>query len=373
MPKPIIKRNAVRFESANLEEFSLGPRSVIPSKSVDLIEEDENKNLHPRKRSIIPGSDVRVQSQSIEICHFDFTAPQEESLQIAEPEQTQEANKDDSIDSEQLEQFRLQLEQEWAEKLAAAVDGAKEAAFEEGYARAKETFEKKAENSKREFEKGLDRIKESWENYLKRSETILMQIALEITQFVIDIPLPKQYTDITERVLNNALDQLGRETPLSLSLNPLDLLRLQESGMMDVIKDKFPALRWDPQPTLKEGNWIIQTPKQAIRRISDELLHHLKDQFGLVEHGQTDIEVHSTLPGYEIEYIPPVTNVAVSTTPVPLTEQNHISGPVPTTTPIQFDHEQIKNVVFSPATSTTSHSSAPIPDLTDLPESDSDS
>ena len=370
MPKSIIKSDSVRIERANLEEFTTAPKSVIESSNVRWAEEDEAKKSLKKSRNIISSSDVRIQSERIEICQFDFSAPQASSIPPESLEQ-EVLEEEKTVDQEQLEELKATLEEEWQQKVDEAVENAQKVAFDEGYNRAKEQFEKKAENSKKEFERGLDRIKESWENYLKRSETILMQIALDITQFIIDMPLPKQYSDITERILNDALDQLSRETPLTLSLNPLDLLRLQESGMMDVIKDKFPALRWDPQPTLKEGNWIIQTPQQAIRRISDELLHHLKDQFGLLEHSQPETDISSTLPGYEIEYIPPVTNVAVSTTPAPLNQQSPISSPVSTSAPLDMDNQPVKNAIFSPATSTANNTSPDIPSVSDLPGSDS--
>ena len=375
MPKPIIKKDAVKFESANLEEFVIPPKTVIQSGNLQWVEEEIELHSPAKNRSVISNTDVLVQSQGIEIYLEDLSSS---SFQQHAPEhQTSISSTNDQedveehIDREKLAQLQQQLEDEWQKKLKEEVERAKAEAFEEGFNRAQEELGQKAENSKKEFAIGLDRFKESWENYLKRSEATLMQIALEITQFIIDIPLPKQYSDITERVLNDALDQLSRETPLTLSLNPLDLLRLQESGIMDVIKEKFSALRWDPQPTLKEGNWIIQTPKQAIRRISEELLHNLKDQFGLLEHGQTDIEVNSTLPGYEIEYIPPVTNVAVSTTPVPIGQNNTMPNPVPTTGVLNVEHDQIKNVVFSPATLTATSSSLSAPNLSEIPESDS--
>ena len=378
MPTPIIKKNVVRFETAELEDFVAPPKKVVHSSNVVQENEDNAESVAKTSRSIISSSAVHLQSQSIEICLQEFSPLPELQDEFNEPIQKdplhlmKEGEEQEEFNTLELEQLKRQLEQEWQKKLDEEVERAKESAFEEGYNRAKDQFEQKVENSKKEFEKGLDRIKESWENYLKRSEAILMQIALEITQFIIDIPLPKQYSDITESVLNDALDQLSRETPLALSLNPLDLLRLQESGMMDVLKEKFPALRWDPQPTLKEGNWIIQTPQQAIRRISDELLHHLKGQFGLVESSQTGVEVNSTLPGYELEYIPPVTNVAVSTTPVPLSEQSAISTrPAPTTPALTVEHDKISNVVFSPATLTATSSSLVTPDLSDLPDSTS--
>ena len=369
MPTPIIKRDAVVFEEANLEEFVSKAAPIIPSRQVLPVDNEETDVSPKTPRPIIRGSDVRVQLENIDIELYNAEATPEPLVEIPvdevqEPEQS-------LFDEEQLEAFKQEIDAEWQTRLQEAVENAKKEAFEEGFNSAKGALEKETELSKKEFEKGLDRFKESWENYLKRSETILMQIALKITQFIIDVPLPKKFSDITENVLNEALDQLSQDTPLTLSLNPLDLLRLQESGMMGVISEKFPALRWDPQPNLKEGNWIIQTPKQAIRRISDELLYHLKDQFGIAEHGQSDVEVNSTLPGYEIEYIPPVTNVAVSTTSVPLNEPALPSSLSQQQTVSPQAGQQPKNAAFSPATSTAIGASGEFPDVSNFSESES--
>lgn len=371
MPKPIIKRSSVQLENADFEEFVAQNKSIIRSSNVVEVSDEEELLPNKKKRHIIRGSDVRVQSEGIEICLFDFAGESHTPPLAGSAKEEIALEEEEEIISEDFQEFQRTIEAEWQLKLENAAEEARKSGYAEGFNDAKQEYEKKAEQSKRAFESGLARFKVSWENYLKRSETILMQIALEITQFIIDAPLPKKYSDVTQAVLNDALDHLSHETPLSLSLNPLDLLRLQESGMMDVMKEKFPALRWDPQPTLKEGNWIIQTPKQAVRRISDEILDHLKDQFGLADHGQADIEVNSTVPGYEIEYIPPVTNVAVSTTPVPLSEplsSDNLSKP-PTT--LSLAEEQLQNVAFSPATSTANGPSTGLSDLSEIKDSDS--
>lgn len=372
MPSPIIKREAVNFERAVLEEFVVPNKSIIRSNQVQQNENESQKSAPQRRRAFIPESDVRSHPEKVEICTVDF-AKQEVSVENEGLDPQSIANTDKELaqeiyDQEYLDSFEERIGAEWQEKLDKAVEVAQKSGFEEGYNQAKEQYEKKVELSKNEFKQGLERFRESWENYLKRSEATLLSIAMEITQFIIDVPLPQKFSDITQRVLNEALDQLASDTPLTLSLNPLDLLRLQESGMLDVMMDKFSALRWDPQPTLKEGNWIIQTPKQAIRRISDELLEHLKDQFGLADHGQVDIEVNAALPGYEIEYIPPVTNVTVSTTPASLKEPSSESNPSATSASLGINDTQLNSVVFTPATSTANSS----PNTLTSPKNDAD-
>ena len=352
MPKPILKRDSVSFKKAELENFAPRVSGVISSESVRELE-PENKPLQARNnKGIIRSDDVRVKAERIEICLQDFTKPAalaKEEVALDSLAFDQEEN-ETKFDEEQLKLFQEEWDRDWQSKMDLAIENAKQEGFQSGLAEAKEELKNEHIRLKEEFKNNLNQFQESWDNYLKRSETILLKIALEITQFIVDVPLPGHYSDITERILNETLDQLSRDTPLTLSLNPLDLLRMQESGVMELIKEQFSGIRWDPQPTLKEGNWIIQTPRQAIRRITDELLDNLKNQFGLSEQNQSEPEINSTLPGYELEYIPPVTNVAVSTTQIP--------------TSINEDH--IQNVVFSPATSTASDYPEPSKDIQDL-------
>ena len=352
MPKPILKRDSVSFKKAELESFTPRTSGIISSESVRQIEPDEQLRPARKNNGIIRKSDVRLKAERIEICLQDFNAPTAsiESELPLDPLNLEEEENESTFNEEQLVQIQEEWDREWKIKLDLAVENAQQEGFQNGLAEAREELKNEHIRLKGEFKDNLMQFQESWDNYLKRSETILLKIALEITQFIVDVPLPGHFSDITERILNETLDQLSRDTPLTLSLNPLDLLRMQESGVMELIKEQFSGIRWDPQPTLKEGNWIIQTPRQAIRRITDELLDNLKNQFGLSDQSQHELEISSTLPGYDLEYIPPVTNVAVSTTQIPTT----------------LDEDHIQNVVFSPATSTTSGYPGPSKDLQDL-------
>ena len=68
--------------------------------------------------------------------------------------------------------------------------------------------------AKADFAESLLRLQENWESFIKRSETLLMEIALEITQFVLDAPMPEKYAHATERVLAETLERLSGETPI---------------------------------------------------------------------------------------------------------------------------------------------------------------
>ena len=357
MPKPIIKRNAVDYQPVEFEEFKpTRPKHVIPADAVQIEGAPEKSNR--KAVEIIASKQVRASSQNVEICVDDFSdtpfiqAPTDGLDSLAPME---DADADSSVDAEQLAELRLEWEEEWRAKLELALKSASEDAHQQGYQAAKEELEEDLAKQKEVFSNTLLRFHETWENFIKRNEPLLLEIALEITQFIVDAPLPGRFSRITESTLSEALEGLSRDTPITLSLNPIDLMSMQETGVMQLIKDQFLTLRLDPQPALSEGNWIIQTPRQAIRKVSEELLMNLKGQFGLYEQAYTELETHVTQSGYDEAYIPPVTNVAVSTTrPAPITDQS----------------ESLQTLDFSPATSTADKKSLDYQSLPDALSAD---
>ena len=339
MPKPILKRAHVKFKPASLEEFSISPQSIIPA---DSVREDEPQTgpVRPKHIPVIRKQNVQKIPKQVDIfvkgVRDEMPLPSNTKEEIPE---VLESHRQVTYSEEQLEELQNQWQKEWDLKLEISVEEARKESFEEGYNKAKEDLEEEVEKQKEQLAEGLRRLKDNWESFIQRSETQLLEIALEVTKFIIDAPLPNQLSNATHQILSETLETLSRETPITISLNPLDLLRFQEAGIMQLIKDQFPGLRWDPQPTLSEGNWIIQTPRKAIRRISDELLTNLKSQFGLLEQTSSDLEITSSQPGIDVEYLPPVNHVAVSTTPAPRS----------------IEESQLKNLAFSPASSTANN------------------
>ncbi len=320
MSKFILKRDTIGYVAADFEEFEVDASSpIIPAERVKISGEEDERSSSLRKSVILRRQHVRLQSAPVDVHPLDFpVANSHKAIADAAPSDAiEEPPADEStarVPSLDVAALKEQWEAEWRQKYDEAVAEAKRQAYEEGYRDASTAFKADLKEAQDAFAVALQRFQETWENFIKRSETLLLEIALEIAQFILDAPLPERITHTTEKVLAEMLEELAADTPIKLSLNPLDLLRMQESGILDHIKEQFPALRWDPQTTLKEGNWIIQTPRKAIRRISDELLANLRDRFGLSEQSLEETEVSVAQPSYDPDYIPPVTNVSVSTT-----------------------------------------------------------
>lgn len=342
MPNYLLKRDALNLEPMEFEELSGTPSRVIRPAGTD-----PNPAPAPlRARRIIRNDAALLQADAVDICSASFsneTVSDALGDNFAGPE-------DKLIDATELEALRAEWDLAWQQKLEAAEKQARIEAFAKGFEAAKEELQSKVNQSQQDFHAGLGRLQDTWDSLIKRSETLLLEIALEIVEFLIDAPLPDRFTHATERALLEALELLSRDVPISLSLNPVDLLHLQESGILAHIKDQFPSIRLDPQATLKEGNWIVQTPRQAIRRVSDELLANLRDQFGLSDATHREIDLKPQPASQTEQEIPPVMNVTVTTSPIPSAD----------------DLDTLPNMSFSPASSTAKKTAA---DYLDLPTS----
>ena len=313
----ILKADESDLEPAQFEELDpkaarvirAGRRAGQPASST---------TVPPLARNVIRKDIADLKAGPVEISE-PLLPPEPESVPASTPgpaaAETEEPFRD--IERTLRESLRAEWEADWVERLDAAVENARSEGFDQGYAAAKMAHEEALETTREEYRAGLSRLRETWSSFINRSETLLLEIALEIAQFLVDAPLPERFSKRTEEALIEALEALSHDVPVRLSLNPVEMLRLQDSGMARFIEEQFPTLRWDPQATLKEGNWIVQTPRQAIRRVSDELLDNLRDRFGLTENTPVEEDIESSETFQQDQHIPPVTHVSVTTTTFP--------------------------------------------------------
>ncbi len=325
MAKHLLKSDSFSIEPAEFEELSYDSPNVLRAYQRGRKSSPE-VSKHPLSKNLIRHDAAREQPETVEICIsplFDSDVAEEQATQEKERERAEEASRVAAIQQE--------MDKVWQIKLDEAVEKARSEAYGRGYADAKEELAQELNIEKAAFTYALNNLQGTWESFINRSETLLLEIALEIAHFLVDAPLPERFSKSTESALLEALEILSREVPVRLSLNPVDFLRLQESGLTTHIEDQFATLRWDPQPTLKEGNWIIQTPRQAIRRVSEELLANLRDRFGLNENTQRDLMPRQK-PATEDQHIPPVNNITVSTTSMKNQQELDLSSTMPFTT-----------------------------------------
>ncbi len=325
MANYLLKKDSIGIEPAEFEDLSNSKTRVVRAYKHGR-KSNEEVTAHPLAKNLIRQGASRSEPKPVEIFVSPLFDPNADLSAFEEPDE------EALIEAARLAEIKAEWDQAWQTKMDAAVESTRTEAYSRGYADAKEALEKDVQQEKEVFIDALNTLKVTWESFINRSETLLLEIALDVAHFLVDAPLPERFSKSTESALLEALEVLSREVPIRLSLNPVDFLRLQESGLTNHLEDQFATLRWDPQPTLKEGNWIIQTPRQAIRRVSDELLASLRDRFGLNENTQRDLVPRQKPATRDANQIPPVTNITVTTTTMAEQQEIDLSSPMSFTT-----------------------------------------
>ncbi len=324
MANYLLKKDSLGIEPAEFEDLSNSKTRVVRAYKHGR-KSNEEVTAHPLAKNLIRQGTARAEPQPVEI----FVSSLFDGDAYPEPE---EPDEEALIEAAKVAELKAAWDATWQTRLDAAVERTSAEAYARGYSEAQEALKEEVRQEKDAFIEALNTLKGTWESFINRSETLLLEIALEVAHFLVDAPLPERFSKTTESALLEALEVLSRDVPIRLSLNPVDFLRLQESGLTNHLEDQFATLRWDPQPTLKEGNWIIQTPRQAIRRVSEELLASLRDRFGLNENTQRDLVPRQKPQKRESGQIPPVTNIAVTTTMMAEQQEIDLSSPMSFTT-----------------------------------------
>jgi flagellar assembly protein FliH len=169
----------------------------------------------------------------------------------------------------------------WEARMAEAVERARQEGREAGRAEAEEALRAEVEAAKAAFLEDAARLRDAWRAFMEKTEPMLAHLAFTTARAILDAPLPSDVKDFAARTLSRAVDRLAGEAPLRISLHPVDLLRLRESGLADELSAAHPGLEWDSDERLKEGDWIVQSPAAMIRHVKEELLDTLHARLGL--------------------------------------------------------------------------------------------
>ncbi len=188
-----------------------------------------------------------------------------------------------------LERY-LVLEAEWQGRLEEAVERARAEAYEEGceqgyeqgYVAAEAALQASFDQRKAELEKDVARLQTAWKKFLKKSEPMMVSLAFEVVQQLLNAPLPQDVRAVSTQALSQAIDQFGEDTPIEITLHPDDYSRLQAYGLTDDLEALNSSIRWNSDASIPMGDWIVQSPDSAIRRLKQEVLSHLKSRLGLL-------------------------------------------------------------------------------------------
>ena len=148
-----------------------------------------------------------------------------------------------------------------------------------------------AEAEQTEAERGdalresAERLQALWAEGVRALEPALAALAVETAEAVLEAPLSDAQRAAAERALSGAIDGIAGEPPVTVSLHPIDLLHLQESGLAGALDETHPGLRWEADSALAEGDWAVSTADAAVRRVRTAMVAALRERLGLPADG----------------------------------------------------------------------------------------
>ncbi len=126
-----------------------------------------------------------------------------------------------------------------------------------------------------------DRLTDLWAEALRQIEPELVTLALEVAEAVLDAPLGPDQRAAADHALATTIDHVATGGPVTVTVPPVDLLYLQESGLAGALSGAHPDLRWEPSDALAEGDWSVSTSEAAVRRVRADMLATLRVRLGL--------------------------------------------------------------------------------------------
>jgi hypothetical protein len=179
--------------------------------------------------------------------------------------------------------IRAELDAEWRTRMEDTVLSVREEAYDAGYATAKQELEASINDTIASLAVQLATMRDAVNLHIGFLERTAVELAVGVSAAILDAPLTNQARLASERALAHAAETLAGDGSLEITLHPIDLLKVQESGLQEQLKSTFPELRWTPDESMAEGDWSARSPKAVIRRIRQEMLHLIAEKLGVAE------------------------------------------------------------------------------------------
>ena len=194
-------------------------------------------------RGVLRGSEVREAVRPFRLTTFE-QPPRALLAQPPEVDAAEQELPDQTSTSEPAEVRLARLEAAWQERLEEAVARAQEEAYEKGYAAAWQEHQEVTEQARQAFSAGTRRLEQARNDFMKQCEPLLADLAFEVAALLIDAPLPHSLKSLSARAFTEAVEELATEKPLRIALHPVDLLELQEAGLVEQLDEVHGGLIW---------------------------------------------------------------------------------------------------------------------------------
>lgn len=248
--------------------------------------EDEGPPPAARRR-VLRGAEARAAAQPYDIAPpFEATADAEPPASDSSAESGSSSEKahdgdppndPDAGDPEpDLEALKAEWDAEWQERLDDAVEDARADGHASGYAQAQDELQAEVDAQKEAHAADAARLKTLWTDHIEASKPLLVELALDAAEAILDAPLPSSVKGASARAITAAVDALAGDPPLTVRLHPVDHMRLQEAGVTDQLDAVHADLTWNPDSDLAEGDWSVSSPSGLVRRLREEIAQTLR-------------------------------------------------------------------------------------------------
>ena len=280
----ILKKTDSKAHYVLAEVDKVAPRRPLRIEAEHVLAATEELEEAMQWHGILRGEDALVPMEPFVMMDLSldptFPLPEVEPVPVEVEEEEEETV--DEVTAATLQRMHVEWEIRLEEEVARARNEAYEEGYEDGYVAAEAALQGSFEQRRKEVEKDITRLQEAWAAFLKKSEPLMASLAFDVARQLLDAPLPQDVRAVSAQALAQALEHFGKESPIDITIHPDDFARLQAYGLVDDIEAAHASIRWTSDESLAMGDWIVQSPEAAIRRLKEEMLTHLKSRLGLL-------------------------------------------------------------------------------------------
>jgi len=279
--------------SAALDEtLAVEGAQRIPADAVSAPEEDSESDVRPPTEGTVLRKDVaRTTDDPVLVDAEKVRTPSQNDG--TDSGSTARTSPEDRTDGPDAEPIPSRTDAEWQDYLEEAVEEARAEAYEngqddgydvgyeEGYEEAETKMRAQYEEDRHELVEDLRSVDALWDEFIEESETMLVDLALQLAETIVDAPLTESIRQASEEALLEAVSHLSKTPPVTITVHPVDYQRLRESGLTDRLQEKYDDLTLESDPDCNEGDWSVSSPEGVVRRLRSEVVETLRRELRL--------------------------------------------------------------------------------------------
>lgn len=180
-----------------------------------------------------------------------------------------------------VEALKAEWATEWQARLDAATEEAREAGYEAGCADTQRMMEAEQAKERAATEQRVRQLQDVLDDYMEACTPLLADLAVDVAETVLQGPLPQDAQARMVEALQEAIDKLSGEHPITVSVHPVDYMLMQESGFIEQVAHAPMHVTWKTVPEWEEGDWSVESPVAVIRQLRAEAFQGLRQTLGV--------------------------------------------------------------------------------------------